>query len=164
MANSGAALVNTATAVIAYTAGGAGANNRGLDFGFSPDRPLAVKLAGFEAAAQADHVLVTWETVSEVNNAGFNLYRSATAGGERTLLGFLPAQAPGSTSGAAYSYEDADVVAGQTYWYWLEDMDLSGAATLHGPVSVTFQAPTAVTLSGLTADASQRWAAACRGC
>ncbi len=46
--------------------------------------------------------------------------------------------------GAAYSYQDADVLAGQTYWYWLEDMDLNGAATLHGPVSVVFQAPTAV--------------------
>ena len=46
-----------------------------------------------------------------------------------------------------------------TYWYWLEDVDLSGATTLHGPVSVVFTAPTAVTLSGLEAagDGSTAW-------
>lgn len=113
--------------------------------------PLAVQLAGFEAAAQTDRVLVTWETVSEANNAGFNLYRATSADGERTLLANVPSSAPGATQGAAYSYEDSNVTAGQTYWYWLEDVDLNGAATLHGPVSVVFQAPTAVTLGGYSA-------------
>ena len=149
-----AALVSATTAVIAFTTGGAGANNHGLDVGFSPTPPLAVTLASFAAAAQTDHVLVTWETVSELNNAGFNLYRSLAAGGERSLLANLPSQAPGSTQGAAYSYADADVTAGQTYWYWLEDIDLSGAATLHGPVSVVFQTPTAVVLSELSTGAA----------
>ncbi|HSN76964.1 MAG TPA: SdrD B-like domain-containing protein [Anaerolineae bacterium] len=127
----------------------------GYDFGFSTTPPLAVLLAGFEAAAQPDHVLVTWETVSEMNNAGFNLYRSLAADGERTLLGWVPSQAPGSTVGAAYSFQDFDVLAGQGYWYFLEDVDLSGAATLHGPVSAVFLAPTAVALSALDADAGQ---------
>ena len=117
--------------------------------------PLAALLAGFEANAQADHVLVSWETVSEANNAGFNLYRSLSADGEYTLLGFTPSASPGGTAGAAYSYQDFDVVAGQVYWYKLEDIALSGAATMHGPVSILFQAPTAVTLSGLEADGGQ---------
>ncbi|HSN78566.1 MAG TPA: hypothetical protein VL334_26145, partial [Anaerolineae bacterium] len=43
------------------------------------------------------------------------------------------------------------VEPGQTYWYWLEDLDLGGTATLHGPISVTLDDPTAVTLSGMTA-------------
>ncbi|HSN77113.1 MAG TPA: SdrD B-like domain-containing protein [Anaerolineae bacterium] len=124
----------------------------GYDFGFHGP-PLAVLLASFDAAAQPDHVLVTWETVSEANNAGFNLYRSLTADGDRTLLGYVPSQAPGSTAGAAYTFQDFDVAGGQGYWYVLEDIDLSGATALHGPVSVVFQAPTAVTLSALDADA-----------
>jgi hypothetical protein len=33
----------------------------------------------------------------------------------------------------------------------LEDVSLGGATTLHGPVSATVQAPTAVTLSGISA-------------
>ena len=61
----------------------------------------------------------------------------------------MPAQAPGSTQGAAYQVQDAAVQAGYTYWYWLEDIDLGGQATLHGPVSATMPAPTAVTLAEL---------------
>ncbi|MEA3336026.1 MAG: CotH kinase family protein [Chloroflexota bacterium] len=113
--------------------------------------PLAVLLASFSASAQANHVLVSWATVSEVDNAGFNVYRGLSAGAPETLLGFVPSAVPGSAQGAGYSYADLDIADGQTYWYWLEDVDTSGATGLHGPVSVTYLAPTAVTLSDLTA-------------
>jgi hypothetical protein len=114
--------------------------------------PLAVTLAAFDVQGQADRVVVTWETVSEVDNAGFNLYRGLQAdGSDRALLTYVASQAPGAAQGAAYSYEDAAVEAGQTYWYWLEDVDLSGATTLHGPVSATVSVPTAVTLAGFEA-------------
>ncbi len=116
--------------------------------------PLAVTLASFDAQGQADRVVVTWETVSELETAGFNVYRTGSVGDrpERSdLLVTMPSQAPGASQGAAYSYEDATVEAGQTYWYWLEDVDLSGATTLHGPVSATVQAPTAVTLASVSA-------------
>ena len=118
---------------------------------------LAVTLAGFDAQAQAGHVLVTWETVSELGTAGFNLYRTETAEppSAADLLTTVPSQGPGSTQGFFYSYRDNAVTAGETYWYWLEDVDLSGATTIHGPVSVVFTAPTAVTLSGLEAAADQ---------
>lgn len=116
---------------------------------------LAVTLADLRAEAQSDHVLVTWETVSEVNNQGFNLYRSTSPGaaGEKINAALIPSQAPGSAQGAVYTWQDADVTAGTTYYYTLEDLDLSGASSLHGPVSVAFQAPTAVTLDSLTASA-----------
>jgi hypothetical protein len=117
-------------------------------------KPLAVTLAGFDAQAQADHVLVTWETVSELNNTGFNLYRTGSASQQPApadLLAFVPSQAPGASQGAVYSFEDDHGVAGRTYWYWLEDVELDGASTLHGPVSVIYDAPTAVTLSVMQA-------------
>ncbi|HSN75450.1 MAG TPA: hypothetical protein VL334_10255 [Anaerolineae bacterium] len=117
-------------------------------------KPLAVMLANFDAVAQPDHVLVSWETVSELNSAGFNLYRTGSADeqpGPADLLAFVPSQAPGSTVGATYSFRDSNVVAGRTYWYWLADMDLGGATTLHDPVSVIYGAPTAVTLSVMRA-------------
>ncbi|MCA9871740.1 MAG: hypothetical protein KC487_15350, partial [Anaerolineae bacterium] len=37
------------------------------------------------------------------------------------------------------------------YYYWLEDVDISGATSTHGPVSATYNAPTAVTLSKMEA-------------
>ena len=120
-----------------------------VNFTISP--PLAVNLASFAAEAQANEVHVTWETVSEANNAGFNLYRADDAAGPQTLLAYVPSQGPGSAQGFAYSYDDLAVQPGQTYWYWLEDVSLSGATTLHGPVSATMSAPTAVTLASLQA-------------
>ena len=116
-------------------------------------QPLALILASFDAENDGDHVLVTWQTVSEMGNSGFNLYRSMTQSGERTALTTIPSQAPGGMGGATYSYNDAAVTAGETYWYWLEAVDLNGAATMFEPVSVTCQTPTAVTLSVLSADA-----------
>ena len=121
-----------------------------IDFGFT-GTPLAVVLAGFNATAQSDHVLVNWETVTELESAGFNLYRSLSTNGELSLLGYLPSPTPGSSQGAAYSYQDFDVTAGQTYWYWLEGVDLNGATTMVEPVSIVFQVPTAVTVDSLTA-------------
>ncbi len=125
------------------------------------DGSLAVTLASFDAQGQANRVVVTWETVSELGNAGFNLYQTGSVGDwepsrrdrpePSDLLTYVASQAPGSTQGSSYSYEDLAVEAGQTYWYWLEDIDFSGATTLHGPVSATVQAPTAVRLAQLDA-------------
>jgi hypothetical protein len=44
--------------------------------------------------------------------------------------------APGSPFGAAYSLVDG-VPPKSTYYYWLEDVDIYGVRTLHGPVPVT---------------------------
>lgn len=40
------------------------------------------------------------------------------AAGAQTLLAYLPSQAPGSTQGFTYTYDDLVVQPGQTYWYW----------------------------------------------
>ncbi|HSN78624.1 MAG TPA: hypothetical protein VL334_26435 [Anaerolineae bacterium] len=122
--------------------------------------PLAVTLAAFEATAQPGHILVSWETVSEFDNAGFRLYRSLDGDWDSaTLLGFIPSQAAGSTQGAAYTWQDFDVAVGQMAWYWLEDIDVSGAAALHGPVSTILPVPTAVKLSHFAATAPRSRAA-----
>ena len=81
---------------------------------------------------------------------GFGLVGAARL--QPDLLAFVPAQAPGSTLGAAYSYEDANVEPGQTYYYWLGSVSLAGAVTLHGPVSVIYDTPTAVTLTAMLPD------------
>ncbi len=116
--------------------------------------PLAVLLAGFSAQGQADRVLIQWDTVSEMGNLGFNLWRGVSPDGPNTQLNtsLIPSQSPGSTQGYSYQWIDqADLVPGATYYYWLEDIDLNGVVTRHGPVSATLAAPTAVTLGGLSA-------------
>jgi hypothetical protein len=47
-------------------------------------------------------------------------------------------QAEGSsTSGATYKYVDDRVRNRKTYYYKLEDIDIYGTSTMHGPVSAT---------------------------
>ena len=116
--------------------------------------PSQVTVASFGAQGQSDRVVLSWQTNTEANNAGFNVYRADSAAGLRTLLTYVPSQAPGSTQGYAYTYDDLAVQPGQTYWYWLEDISLGGVATLHGPVSATVSVPTAVTLSSVNAGQS----------
>ncbi len=116
--------------------------------------PQAVALAAFSAQQVDNAVQVSWETVSEVDNAGFNLYRSEDPAvlGQRLNAALIPSQSPGSTGGFSYVWEDqAGLAAGSIYFYTLEDVDLSGATTRHGPVSVAFVAPTAVTVSRVQA-------------
>ena len=100
--------------------------------------PTAVELAAFEAAPQGNGVLLTWETASEVDNVGFNVYRAETQAGQLVKLNayLIASQNPGSAVGAAYSFLDEPAAPGATYYYWLEDVDASGAATRHGPVAV----------------------------
>ena len=68
-------------------------------------------------------------------------------------MAFVPSSTPGSTAGMIYAYDDQAVTAGQTYFYWVEDVAVSGPATLHGPVSVDYVAPTAVILGAVSAAA-----------
>ncbi len=117
--------------------------------------PLAVLLASFSAEGQADRVLVRWDTVSEMGNLGFNLWRGESPDEPDRQLnaGLIPSQAPGSTQGFSYQWIDqADLVPGATYYYWLDDVDVNGVLTRHGPVSATLVTPTAVTLGGLSAN------------
>ena len=132
--------------------GGAGLGTQSVTINFTvTNTPLAVAMASFDAASQGDHVAVSWETVSEIDNTGFNLYRGISPAAPDEMLAFVPSAAPGSQQGASYSFDDNGVQAGVTYWYWLEALDLAGTSSLHGPVSVLFGTPTAVAATGLGA-------------
>ncbi len=99
--------------------------------------PTAVDLISFTATGQSSFVLVEWETAQEIDNLGFNLYHSTDAYGSYTKLNSI--LIPGlisSVSGQQYSYIDGDVTRDVLYYYMLEDLDLSGTRTMHGPVCV----------------------------
>jgi len=71
---------------------------------------------------------VTWETASEVDTAGFLLYRSDSPDGPFSLLTGTPIPAQGDPLvGASYSYGDQDVAWGWRYFYQLEEVERSGA-------------------------------------
>lgn len=110
--------------------------------------PTAVFLNFFEAKIQISSVqgglssggvLLRWETSSEINNLGFNVYRGDSAGGPWTRLNsqIIPSQvAPGSPTGSTYEFLDKRGNPRRSF-YLLEDIDLNGTATQHGPIRPT---------------------------
>ncbi len=83
---------------------------------------------------------IEWQTETEFDTAGFNIYRSASPEGEFVQINaqLIPSQADPS-SGASYRYVDDKVEAGQTYFYKLEDVEYNNTRQQHE--SIAGQAP-----------------------
>lgn len=100
----------------------------------------AVTLTSFTVTALQKEILIEWETDMEITNAGFNIWRSEEVDGEYTKINanLIPAQG----SGSQYIFTDDTVTTGNTYYYKVEDIDLNGTSTFHGPAvsSVTSEA------------------------
>jgi hypothetical protein len=99
--------------------------------------PTAVGLLSFKATGDEGNALVSWTTAQEINNFGFHVYRSETVGGPYTRI--TDRLIPGlsfSVRGREYSYVDRNVTQGRLYYYKLEDIDMDGTRTMHGPVCV----------------------------
>jgi len=77
---------------------------------------------------QPPTVVITWETASEVNTAGYYLLRSETANGDygRISSSFIPSQGS-ATIGAQYRYTDHQVNTNNTYFYHLQEVELDGS-------------------------------------
>lgn len=109
--------------------------------------PTAVKFSDEQAAGQvkasrySDGVLLQWRTGMEVDNLGFNVYRDE--GGKRVrlnqqlLAGSALMVGPETElrSGKPYAWTDPSPFSAGAR-YWIEDVDLNGTATLHGPIAV----------------------------
>lgn len=105
-----------------------------------------VNLAEFtaEGMAEGDGINVEWKTLSELDNAGFNIYRSQNRHGPFVRLNdeliSLPENDGLGTYGFDYAYWDSLPARGDIYYYKLEDEDEQGRRTLHGPVCVDWDA------------------------
>jgi hypothetical protein len=110
----------------------------GLIKHYSTGGATLINLASFTATPKAGKVILQWSTESEIDNAGFNLYRSESENGEYIKINtsIIPAKGS-STQGASYEFVDSNVQNRKTYCYKLEDIDLKGTSTMHGPVSAT---------------------------
>lgn len=95
---------------------------------------VAVTLISFTAAGQADHILVEWETATEIDNAGFFIQTSDQEFGTYLRVEYFETQSLGLT-GASYSYEDYDVTVGVRKWYILESVAIDQTTELSDPIS-----------------------------
>lgn len=117
-----------------FSPGYARRNNIGgfSQFGIaSLSAPLPVSLLSFDARRMTRvKVLVNWETVTEINNRGFEIERRLDAEPAFARIGFEPSKAPGgnSTDRLQYSYTDPNGYAGVSY-YRLKQVDIDNRFT-----------------------------------
>jgi hypothetical protein len=82
-------------------------------------------------------VVVEWNTASEMDMAGFNLYRSTLQEGPFELVNdqLIPPSTDPLTGGA-YHYTDEGLEAGKVYYYRLEAVETGGSVEQFGPIEV----------------------------
>jgi uncharacterized repeat protein (TIGR01451 family) len=117
--------------------------NRSIDSNevVNPLQATAITLNRFDArAGDGGNAAIQWETSAERNTLGFNLWRAPS--NDRAAAQKINATAiaaKGNGSGADYRFDDAAAPAGAHYW--LEEVELSGARTEHGPAVLNAPAP-----------------------
>ncbi len=96
----------------------------------------AVTLLEFTAVGDGSDVKVGWQTTLESQNMGFYLYRAESREGPYEKL--TPQLIAGGfdSPGGSYGFTDKGLVRGRLYYYLLEDVDVHGQVTRHGPICV----------------------------
>ncbi len=94
---------------------------------------LALTFAGCTAP-----VRIEWTTETEMNTAGFNLYRGESASGpfDVKVNDQLIPPSPDPMTGGKYSYVDQTARFGTMYYYQLQEVETGGTINTHGPIAV----------------------------
>jgi hypothetical protein len=102
--------------------------------------PLPVTLTAFTAVKQGSTSMLNWNTASEMNNAGFEIERSAN-GSSFSKIGMVNSKAVNGNSheNLAYSYIDAKPMQGANF-YRLRQVDHDGKSAYSKIELVTFGA------------------------
>lgn len=75
----------------------------------------------FSAKAKKSQTVLSWQTGTELDVTGFNLWRKGARGDWKKLnRALIPATHPGNIQGGEYKYTDKSVKQGKTYFYKLE--------------------------------------------
>ena len=89
--------------------------------------PLPVTLSHFRAEHTDTGVVLNWTTESELDNAGFYIYRSETKAGEFKVVNPTLVQGAGTTSERrTYTWTDTTAKPNTVYYYQIEDISHAG--------------------------------------
>ncbi len=108
------------------------------DWGCQCEDSTLIELSELIADPGNKQITLQWNTASEIDNAGFNIYRATSEGGDYIRINseLIPSEG-NPVEGASYGFIDSGLKNRKTYYYELEDVDMNGTATMHGPVSAT---------------------------
>jgi hypothetical protein len=105
-----------------------GGNGSGYGSYSSIDQPLPVELTTFTSNVTGQIVKLSWVTISELNNCGFDIERKIISG-DFTKIGYIEGKGTVSTP-SNYSFEDRNLQTGK-YYYRLKQIDNNGNFTYH---------------------------------
>ena len=95
--------------------------------GLTHGQPLPVSLSFFRPALEDGKVVIRWTTESELDNAGFNVYRSESRNGEFKQVNDKLIQGKGTTAErSTYKWVDTSAKPGAIYYYQIEDVSFAG--------------------------------------
>ena len=88
---------------------------------------LPVQLSSFRPTLEDGVVTIRWTTESELDNAGFNIYRSKNRDGEYKQINTELIEGQGTTGErTTYSWIDPTAKPGIVYYYQIEDVSFAG--------------------------------------
>ncbi len=91
------------------------------------NEPLPVTLSQFRADHTDAGVVLKWTTESEIDNAGFYIYRSETKDGEFKVVNQTMIQGAGTTGERnEYTWTDTTAKPNTVYYYRIEDISYAG--------------------------------------
>ena len=102
----------------------------------SSRNPKPVLLSTFIAKLHNENVVIKWTTEAELDNAGFNIYRSTTRNGQFRQVNAKLIQGAGTTGERnKYTWIDTTAKPNTVYYYRIEDVSHAGVreqlATIH---------------------------------
>jgi hypothetical protein len=103
------------------------------DLAMSATAALPVEMTPLRILGSGNTITLFWETVTEIDNHGFEVERSFN-GGLWQSIGFVPGA---GSSNVLHSYTYMDAVAGGTYLYRIAQIDLNGNRTFSNEVSLS---------------------------
>ncbi len=102
---------------------------------------VPVEISSFSYEVVANGILLRWDTQSEKDNFGFRVLRSTDLLGPYAPVSDLIRGAGTTAVPQHYEFFDTDVEWGRCYYYFLEDIDLSGTSHRTGPLAALYGAP-----------------------
>lgn len=100
------------------------------------------ELTTFTAQVAGPQVILRWETETDIEYAGFNVYRKSSSGSSYEKLNdaLITSLTPNNPNTWKFKYHDFPP-ANDTYLYQLENISLNGNPHLYEPLEVEFEAP-----------------------
>jgi hypothetical protein len=109
-----------------------------LNVALQPVPPAPIDLVRFDAKADGQDAVLTWQTASEINNQGFEVQHRTTTG-DWDPIGQVGAKEHAET-GASYDFRVANLSAGE-HFFRLRQTDHDGQSTLSDQRNVRIEGP-----------------------